>query len=402
LKYNYSQRPESLVQQGPKTNLGIVITIPCYHETDIVAAVESIRACELPPCHTEIIILINEPKDCLREISAINEIAYQELNAIKEQSGFSVCPIYVNEIMHKKAGVGLARKLAMDEACTRLDLSQHEPKIIACYDADCSCAPNYLTALYDHFSENDGAVSIYFEHPDANPEGTKQTQAIYDYELHLRYFIQFQKHIGLPFAFHTVGSSMALTSTTYQKIGGMNTRKAGEDFYFLQKCIKAGLCQVLANTTVFPSGRISDRVPFGTGKAVQKILSGEVFLTYHPQSFLDLEEFISDWSFYWKANEQKIEERLETYPVAVKAFLYLIQFDQHVQKLVINTKSKGTFYKSFFQFFDAFTVMKYLHFARDHQYENVEIEMAASTLLNLMTIDPSENLLNSFRDLDKV
>lgn len=389
--------------QEPNKDLGIIVAIPCYNETDIVDAVESIRSCESPACHTEIIILINEPEACDPEITSANEKAYADLLAMDNSMSnhCSILPIYIKSISKKKAGVGLARRLAMDEACLRLESSDHSVKVISCYDADCNCEPNYLQALYHHFLENAGAVSIYFEHPDAYLEGNENQKAIHDYELHLRYFIQFQKYIDLPFAIHTVGSSMALTADAYQKIGGMNSRKAGEDFYFMQKCIKAGFCKTVTNTTVYPSGRTSDRVPFGTGKAVQKILAGEAFLTYHPQSFLDLEEFVSDWSFYFKANEERIEERIESYPVIVKAFLYVIHFDEHVQSLAANTKSKGTFYKSFFQFFDAFTLMKYLHFARDHQYENISIKTAATQLLKIMNLTPEQNLLHLFRALDR-
>jgi hypothetical protein len=78
------------------------------------------------------------------------------------------------------------------------------------------------------------AASIYFEHP--TPEiyfDKKIIQSIISYELHLRYYIQKQKFIGLPYACHTVGSSMAVKASSYCKYGGKNTRKAGQDFYFL-------------------------------------------------------------------------------------------------------------------------------------------------------------------------
>ncbi|MEZ4848575.1 MAG: hypothetical protein R3B93_08135 [Bacteroidia bacterium] len=72
-------------------------------------------------------------------------------------------------------------------------------------------------------------------------------------------------------AFHCVGSSMAVRSIAYQKRGGMNRRKAGEDFYFLQKFIAEGTLAELSTTKVIPSPRASEKVPFGTGRAIKKL-----------------------------------------------------------------------------------------------------------------------------------
>ena len=88
------------------------------------------------------------------------------------------------------------------------------------------------------------------------------------YELHLRYHVRVQKWIGFPYAFQTIGSAMAVRAWAYVKQGGMNRRHAGEDFYFLQKISWLGPISELSTVTVFPSPRLSGRVPFGTGKAV--------------------------------------------------------------------------------------------------------------------------------------
>ncbi len=70
----------------------------------------------------------------------------------------------------------------------------------------------------------------------------------------------------------------------------MNKRKAGEDFYFIQKIIELGNYTELNTTGVIPSPRISNRVPFGTGKAIGDWVKqgSEEYFTYHPQTFRDL------------------------------------------------------------------------------------------------------------------
>ena len=62
----------------------------------------------------------------------------------------------------------------------------------------------------------------------------------------------------------------------------MNRKKAGEDFYFLQKLFDAGHFSECNTTRVIPSPRPSDRVIFGTGPAIREYLETAVSLTFHP------------------------------------------------------------------------------------------------------------------------
>src|SRR5690606_11992981 len=113
------------------------------------------------------------------------------------------------------------------------------------------------------------------------------------YEIHLRYFIGMQRWAGFPHAFQTVGSSMAVRARIYCQIGGMNTRQAGEDFYFLHKIIERGKFSDLNTTTVYPSPRISDRVPFGTGQSMkEQLILNAKLTTYHPVAFMHFKRFI--------------------------------------------------------------------------------------------------------------
>ena len=88
---------------------------------------------------------------------------------------------------------------------------------------------------------------------------------------------------------------MGSRASTYALSGGMNRRKAGEDFYFLHKIGPLGKIVAVRNTAVYPSARLSDRVPFGTGKAQQEWLvqSNRHRFLYHPQIFEDLRSFLN-------------------------------------------------------------------------------------------------------------
>ena len=84
--------------------------------------------------------------------------------------------------------------------------------------------------------------------------------AITQYELHLRYYLNAVRSTGYPYAYHTVGSSFTVRADVYCKEGGMNRRQGGEDFYFIQKVAQRGNFSECNATRVVASPRPSDRV----------------------------------------------------------------------------------------------------------------------------------------------
>jgi len=181
------------------------------------------------------------------------------------------------ELSAKAGGVGLARKIGMDLALPRLS----SDGIIACLDADTLVQPDYLQAISAHFAScSAGGAAIPFCHQQGDTPA--EERAITLYELFLRHYVLGLQQAGSPYAFHNVGSAMACTARAYLKMGGMNSRRAGEDFYFLQQLHRtAGMVQ-MHGTTVHPSARSSHRVPFGTGKSIARILEqGEESQTFY-------------------------------------------------------------------------------------------------------------------------
>ncbi len=400
--FDFSDCPDQLLDEPVSTDLGIVVCIPCYNEPYVEGALLALISCEQPTCSVEVIVLINESEEDKPDTIRQNELSYQHAFQLESPGWVSIFPIYIKNIPTKSAGVGIARKMALDEGAKRLKNSTNTIHILACFDADSTCSINYLRGLEQHFlqSKNE-AVSIHYEHEAASLTGAAEQRAIYLYELHLRFFVQMQAFSNLPFAYHTVGSSMACTVEGYQRIGGMNQRKAGEDFYFLQKFIKNNSCDRLHSITVFPSARSSDRVPFGTGRAILKMSEEGVALnSYNFQSFLDLKEMVIDLDTWYECEDIKL--KISSLPTSVKRFLTESKFDDKIMKLKQNTSSKTTFLKAFFQLFDAFQLMKYLHFARDNYYPDKDILVVAAEALNLYGIPPvpDEELLRLYRKLN--
>lgn len=398
---------DAILSQEVSTDLNMVVVIPCYNEPLLDPSLEALYQCDSPDCFVEVLVVINAPEDAAPAVIERNKVAQQVVKKWNERSSAAgkfirYYAIVENNLPQKHAGVGLARKIGMDEAVRRLNRVNRLQGIIVCFDADASCDRNYLVEIERHFNSfpKTPACSIHFEHPTA---GTVFPEDIYEgiiqYELHLRYYKNGLAFAGLPYAYHTIGSSMAVRNEAYQKQNGMNKRKAGEDFYFLQKLIPLGNFSELKTTKVIPSPRVSDRVPFGTGKAIGDwIKEGhQEMLSYDHHSFVDLKQFCELVPFYY--NNDSITE----IPTAVSDFLKTIDFSQNLVKIRANSTSQQHFVVLFFRWFNAFKVLKYMHFARDHYYPNVPIFEGANELLRLLFISPKKNrddLLMTYRELD--
>ena len=378
----FSFRKES-IQGAPESDLGIVVVIPCFNETLLSKSIQSLFDCTKTKCSIEIIIVYN-CSEGLDDIRLVNERAMNDVQSKFEWSSrFRIYHLQENSLPKKHAGVGLARKIGMDEAVRRFGMINNHDGVILCFDADSVCEASLLVEVERFFENNKKAtgISIHFEHP---LEGNEYSKAIYDaiidYELHLRYYINVQRWCGLPYAFQTIGSSMAVRSSVYQKEGGMNRRKAGEDFYFLHKVIALGDFYDLKSTKTIPSPRQSDRVPFGTGKAVNDIIqSGESLTTYALQSFVELKEFINDIPLYYKANAEFKSE----YSPLVISFLNEQSFESSLEEINQHSTTIEGFKKRFYHWFNAFMIMKFAHYSRDNYYSNDDLFVAVNDFFEM-------------------
>ena len=384
-----------------KKDLEIIVVIPCYNEMELITALSSLINCEKPKGTVEVITVVNSAISDLEAVKETNSKMLekaQKWNKEQDTNWLNFYFIEANNLPDKDAGVGLARKIGMDEAVYRFE-SIKKDGIIACFDADSTCQTNYFMELEKYFENNpkSPACSIHFEHPlQGNEFSEENYRAIEAYELHLRVYKNALKFCGFPYAFHTIGSSMAVKSKAYQKQGGMNKRKAGEDFYFLQKMMALGNFSELNTTTIYPSPRISDRVPFGTGRAMQNYLSDEQknYTTYAIQAFLDLKKLVENLdTLYLKQIDL---------PESVLAYLKTISFNENLKKIRQNSTSVTHFKQLFFNWFNAFKVLKFVHFARDNYYPDVSVFEAANELLGYLKfpLTKSKELILVFREID--
>lgn len=185
-------------------------------------------------------------------------------------------------------GVGLARKVAADLALALMEKGQIQSPWIRCTDADVAIPESYFSAGDAWLEKDPPSAFVYpFIH---SPEGDAlQAKAMRIYEAYLHYYVDGLKRAGSPYAFHTIGSLIAINATSYAVVRGFPRRQAGEDFYLLNKLAKVGQVIQLGGDPVRIRGRVSHRVPFGTGAAVQairnRLVEGQGYTVYNPAVF---------------------------------------------------------------------------------------------------------------------
>ena len=344
----------------------IIVCLPAYKEPNLCDAIDAILDTNPIQGHICILVLVNESEKVSKEIQAINVQAYQACMKVATKRGFSLFVEY-QSLPAKKAGVGLARKILMDKAVFLFD-QLNKDGIITCFDADCTCDSHLFEEIQKTFHGKLNTLITYFEHPLDHDE-------IVQYELFLRYHIDSQRYAGFPFAFQTLGSCISVRCSAYMKQGGMNTRQAGEDFYFLHKMAQIGELKELNTASIYPSARASDRVPFGTGLAVAKIRSSLEYLVYSPRSYEDLKMLFTQVEMLYEGKDISQTQCL-------KEFHETHHFDVGLSKAIKNATSFESFRKHFFRWWDAFRILKFLHFARDKYYPEIPLGQAIQTLDN--------------------
>jgi len=183
----------------------------------------------------------------------------------------------------KQFGVGWARKVAMD-----MIISEAGPdSIIITLDGDTTFNEHYFSSVKQNFNANHDAVglSVPYYHNLCGSEA--EDRAILRYEIYMRSYAINLWRINNPYHFTALGSAIAIPVSSYKAIGGMTPKKSGEDFYFLQKLVKYGKVMTWNEEKVYPAGRFSDRVSFGTGPAMIKGASGDwgSYPVYHHSLF---------------------------------------------------------------------------------------------------------------------
>lgn len=397
-----------------------IIVVPSIAESStlpsLIQSLEQNDKAELS--NTLLLIVVNNAVSSSKEVKEENSKTLDYLRNLKTDLNLSFIDAssFRKEFDDKNAGVGLARKIGIDLALTKFDYGSLKKRILICTDADCVADSNYLSEISQEFNrKNYEAAVVNFAHDISGND--QETKAIICYEIFLRYYVLGLSFAKSDYAFHTIGSTMLCTPEAYVKVGGMNKRKAAEDFYFLEKLAKIYPIGKIKSTFVHPSIRSSWRVPFGTGRSVNRYLSNErnEYQLYDPKCFIVLKSWLEVFydrslsqpelvsgSLNFSDNPQEIPKQVRNDKIRNQSSLlkisrnihsalydFLIQqdFENFSKKVLLNNKNQSEVNKQKHFWFDAFKTLKLIHYLRDETYPNVNMFNAIDELLRLMEIE---------------
>ena len=401
----------------PGEKAGIVIVIPCYNEDRLCDTLNSLWYCERPESKAKVLIVVNSSASSSAEILKQNLKTIDDAKkwiAEHQDKKLSFTIIHKSSVPDKIAGAGFARKTGMDYATCIFNKLNNFSGIIVSLDADCTVEKNYLTAIENAYRHDKKVqcTTIYFEHPTEKSPGYEYEPDIYEaatqYELHLRYHIEFLRRIGFPYAYHTVGSAFSVNTSIYADQGGMNSRKGGEDFYFLHKVFPVVKTIEINDTKITPSPRPSSRVPFGTGPAIRKYINSnrKSLVTYNPSAYLELKELIMLAPQMYGSDKNQIHKMIKNLPSCMGSFMLSADGPDKITEINQNTASADSFIKRFFTWFNTFRAIKFLNYAHHSNYGYLPVIETVIYLFDRMDVNYPDNynnreLLAIIRDIQK-
>lgn len=314
------------------------------------------------------------------------ELGFSETETkIKTESNKSSALLMVDRFTRGRAiplqqGVGLARKIAADIALSLIATKTVKQPWIWNSDADAYLPEDYFSVipLNKKPTQLNNAAYIYpFRHTVINDteENTKISSATRLYEQSLNYYVAGLRWAGSPYAFHTLGSTVAVNGEHYAQVRGFPKRAGAEDFYLLNKLVKTGVIETLDSAEIEIESRPSNRVPFGTGPAVEKLLAlpelSEAQLFYHPEIFKQLKTWLTALPKLFNCSLEELEIEKSTHSTLLE-----MNVDAAIAHAKAHSHSEAGFCRQMNTWFDGFRTLKFIHLLRDTSYGSISLDSA--------------------------
>jgi hypothetical protein len=374
------------------------------------------------PATTLVILVLNQPEcssnpncnNAMRE--AINQLELVAASQSQHRRLNNTTELYLLDRdkiagpIPTAQGVGLARKLGCDLALSWQSGGHIKSSWICSSDADAELPEDYFQRLAQASPKSAAAVYPFSHHP-GNCAATNHATALY--ELRLHHYVLGLEYAKSPYAYHTLGSALAIHKDCYAQVRGFPKRAGGEDFYLLNKAAKTGTVARLRGSCIALASRTSHRVPFGTGPAVRGIVElgdeAEQTLFYHPQCFEALRLFLQAVP----ALSCRPPEQLHTILVDLCLTDYLVHasctalLDMGLEDAIAHCRRQGKtpaqFMRQFHQWFDGFRTLKFIHALRDSHLPKQSLKSLPGQLPSLWpanTANPTdiESLRSSIRE----
>lgn len=373
-----TQHAASCINRAINTAYEYVLVIPAFKEShDFLTRL---------PNNAErkylLILVINQPENTA--VNPLNKILFSFIkNNYSQAAQNNNCYLFTNKTcdvlvvdrftephqIPEKQGVGLARKIGADIACQLIQQNKIKHPWIFSSDAD-AYLPNDYFSVITQLEENTCAIHYAFKHVRNGKDECSANQKIY--EQYMDQYYQGLLEAGSHYAYPSLGSCIAFTYEAYAQVRGFPKRAAGEDFYLLNKLRKIGKVQVLTEPLILIEERLSDRVPFGTGPALEKInqlKNPETDFTFYKQSSFTYLKCVLEISEQLNlSSENKAHQLVDSYAEKYELNAGIIHhvlddlaFPANFEKLKHNSCSDEQLQYQLFCWFDAFKTLKFIH-----------------------------------------
>lgn len=396
-------------------NVSLVVVIPAYAEKEMLFSTLASLGRNNPSALESAFVLcvVNNKNNSPAEVVENNQQTIGYLDLLVKRKSLSECqpdnalyPLltevadagmklgYVDassngyEISRDNGGVGTARKIGMDSALRLLKEQSVSNGVIVSLDADTLVQNNYLDVLRNYFAPDIKTAIVAYEHQ--VPVDDLHRAAILCYEIFLRYWVLGLRYAQSPWAFHSIGSTISVSAGAYLEVRGMNKKEAGEDFYFLNKLAKVGSIDYIKETRVFPSSRPSYRVPFGTGKRIERFLTGkpdEEYRLYDPRIFSVLARWLALMQRCYFMEGEDILKKSGMIHGALPSFLEENKFRVTWAKIRLVARDEKTLAKHFHDWFDGFKTLKLINYFTRECYPQIPMFVALERILSLLNAD---------------
>ena len=277
-----------------------------------------------------------------------------------------------------KEGVGLARKIGSDIA-----LSIWRSGLLLCpyinsSDADVLFPEDYFQQILDTSPKERHSAILYSFWHTPTPDTPRLRRATALYEIKLRYYVLGLKYAQSPYAFHTVGSTLAIHANDYASVRGFPKRLAGEDFYILNKLNKIRPIKKSRGEALVIQGRHSNRVPFGTGKGIEEIeqKQDEECLFYSPEIFTKLRALQVALEKAAISATPNTETLLESLDHQTQESLAHLDLWHGIIDALQRGKDSKQRRENLHTYFDGFRTLKFIHVMRDSFFPSLPFRKA--------------------------
>lgn len=391
-----------------------VLVIPAYQESN--QFFDRLAQALMRDHAVLLIVVINQP-DALSEpdlqntilckhicdaTSQVWQLGQLQLRLLPETSSavllvdrFSQSPI-----PHKQ-GVGLARKIGADLALSLIYRGLISQDWIYNSDADAHLPAGYFSALISArlksaqhksaqhksaYKEQRAAVAVFpYRHICGSD---KVGQATRLYEQRLRQYVDGLRAAGSPYAYHSLGSTLAINAASYAMVRGFPRRNGGEDFYLLNKAAKLGGVLSLNAPQIQIDARQSNRVPFGTGPAIGRLLSedslDEAGIFYHPEVFRHLAQWLE---FMPRTRSSSLSDLPISAPA--RQALAKLNIEKAISSAKHTSRTQEIYAQHMHTWFDGFRTLRFIHLLRDTVLPEQDLrDVSARELARLDKPDP--------------